>query len=88
MEVQFQLFDVHGEKITVRAMFELLPVRRPILSVSRLVDKGFAVVLGNDLENKMSKNGRVIDLHTNPLMLRECHTGLSIYHSELGVHNA
>ena len=56
--MKFQLFDVHGERITVRTMFELLPVRRPIVSVSRLVDKGFAVVMGNDQGNKLSNNGR------------------------------
>ena len=48
MEVKFRLVGVLGEKITVTAMFELIPVRRPILSVSRLDDKGFAVVTGND----------------------------------------
>ena len=39
LEVTFQLFDVHGVAITVKATLELLPVRRPILSGSRLVDK-------------------------------------------------
>ena len=63
LEVTFQLIDVHGVAITVKAVFELLPVRRPILSVSRLVDKGFAVVMGNDLGNTLGKNGRVIHLH-------------------------
>ena len=41
LEVKFQLVDVHGEKITVKATFELLPLRRPILSVSRLAEKGW-----------------------------------------------
>ena len=45
LNVSFQLVDVHGVEINVRATFELLPVRRPILSVSRLVEKGFAVVM-------------------------------------------
>ena len=63
MEVEFQLVAVHGEKITAKAMFELLPVRRPILSVSRLVEQRFAVFMGNDLGNKMSKNGREIHFH-------------------------
>ena len=63
LEVTFQLIDEHGVAITVKAVFELLPVRRPILSVSRLVDKGFAVVMGNDLGNTLGKNGRVIHLH-------------------------
>ena len=46
LEVTFQSVDVHGVAITVKAMFELLPVRRPFLSVRRLVDEGFAVVMG------------------------------------------
>ena len=45
LEVKPQLVDVHGEAITVKTVFELLHVRRPILSVGRLVDKGFAVVM-------------------------------------------
>ena len=61
-KVEFQQVAVHGEKITLKAMFELLLVRRPILSVSRLVEKRFVVVMGNDLGNKMSKNGREIHL--------------------------
>ena len=63
LKVKFRLVDVPGETINVKVMFELLPVRRPILSVSRLVDKGFAVVMGNDQGNKLSKNGREIHLH-------------------------
>ena len=45
LEVKCQLVDGHGEAITVKTVFELLPVRRPIVSVSRLVDKWFAVVM-------------------------------------------
>ena len=63
LEVTFQLIDEHGVEITVKAVFELLPVRRPILSASRPADKGFAVVMGNDLGNTLGKNGRVIHLH-------------------------
>ena len=44
-------------------MFELLPVRRPILSASRLVEKGFVVATGNERGHKMCKNGREIPLH-------------------------
>ena len=33
------------------------------LSVSRLVEKGFAVVMGNEQGNTLSKDGRVIHLH-------------------------
>ena len=35
LDVSFQLVDVHCVGIKVRATFGLLPVRRPILSVSR-----------------------------------------------------
>ena len=58
LEVNIQLVAVHGEAITVKAVFELLPAHRPILSVGHLVDKGFAVVMGNDQGNKLSENGR------------------------------
>ena len=58
----FQLVDVHGVAITVKAMYELLPVRRPILIVSRFVDRGFAVLMGNEQGNTLGKDGRVIHL--------------------------
>ena len=45
--------------LDVRATLELLLVRRPILSVNRLVEKRLAVVMGNTL----SKDGRVRHLH-------------------------
>ena len=54
---------MHGEQITAKAMFELLPVRRPILSVTRHVGKGFVVVMGNERGHKLCKNGREIPLH-------------------------
>ena len=63
LDVSFQLVDVHGVEINVRATFELLPVRRPILSVSRLVEKGLAVVMGKEQGNTLRKDGRVIHLH-------------------------
>ena len=53
--------DVHGVGINLRA--KLLPVRRSILSVSRLVEKGFAVVMGKKQGNTLCKDGRVIHLH-------------------------
>ena len=59
----FQLFDVHGVAITVKATLELLLVRRPILSGSRLVDKRVAVAMGNEQGNTLGKDGRVIHLH-------------------------
>ena len=38
-------------------------VRGPIMSVSRLVEKGFAVVMGQEQGNTLCKDGRVIHLH-------------------------
>ena len=63
LEVKFHLINVHGEKITVKAMFELLAVRRPILSVDRLVGKGFVVATGKEGGHKVHKDGREIHLH-------------------------
>ena len=63
LDVSFQLLDVHGVGSNVRATFDLLPVRRPILSVSRLVEKGFADVMGREQANTLCKDGRVIHLH-------------------------
>ena len=63
LDVPFQLVDVHRVKINVRATFELLPVRRPILSVSRHVEKWFAVVMGMEQGNTLCKDGRMIHLH-------------------------
>ena len=37
LKAKSQLIDVHGEKVTVKAMFELVSMRCPILSVDRLV---------------------------------------------------
>ena len=59
LDVSFQLLDVHGVDINVRATLELLLVRRPILSVNRLVEKKLAVAMGNTL----STDGRVRHLH-------------------------
>ena len=61
LDVSFQFVDV-GVEVNVRASFELLPFRRPILSVCRLVEKGFAVV-GKEQANTLCKDGRVIRLH-------------------------
>ena len=62
LEVSFHLLDGMVWKSHVRAAFDLLPVRRPILSVS-LSEKWFAVVMGNEQGNTLSKDGRVIHLH-------------------------
>ena len=44
-------------------MFELLAVRRPILSADRLVGKGFIVVMGKEGGHKVHKDGREMYLH-------------------------
>ena len=38
-------------------------MRRPILSVTRLVEKGFVVVMGKERGHNLCKNGREISLH-------------------------
>ena len=63
---------MHGVEINVKAMFKLLPVRRPILSVSRLVEKGFAVVMGKEQGNTVCKDGKVIHLHKSTGVPRPC----------------
>ena len=77
LEVTFQSVDVHGVAITVKAMFELLPVRRPLLSVSRLVFEGFADVMGNEKGNTLGKDGKVIHLHKSNGVYHVCATALS-----------
>ena len=47
----------------MKAMFKLLVVRRPILSVNRLVGKGFVVAMGKEDGHKVHKDGREIHLH-------------------------
>ena len=64
LDVSFQLVDVHGVEIHVRATFELLLVRRPFMGVSRLLEKkGFAAVMGQEQGNTLCKDARVIHLH-------------------------
>ena len=77
MDVSFKLVDVHGVAINARATFELLPVRRPILSVSRLVEKGFAVVMGKEQGNTLCKDGRVIHPHKSNSVYHVRATALS-----------
>ena len=50
-----QLVEVHGEKVTVIAMFELVSTRCPILSVGRLVGKEVVVVMENERRYKSYK---------------------------------
>ena len=52
-----------GEKVTVKAMFELLSMRCPILSVDRLVRKEVVVVMENERRCKSYKKNREIPLH-------------------------
>ena len=61
--MKFHSINVHGEKIIVKAMLELLAVRRPILSVNRIVGKGFVVAMGKEGGHKVHKDGREIHLH-------------------------
>ena len=80
LDVSCQLLDGHGVVINVRATFELLLVRRPILSVSRLVEKGFAVVMGEEAGKHVEK-GRESDTSAQiqwcvprpSLVKRPCH---------------
>ena len=61
--MKFHVVNVHGEKITVKAMCELLAVRRPILSANRLVGRGFLVAMGKEGGHKVHKDGREVHLH-------------------------
>ena len=62
LNAKCQLVEVHGEKITVRTMFELVSMKCPILSVGRLVGKEVVVVMENERRYKSYKN-REIPLH-------------------------
>ena len=63
LKAKSQLVDVHGEKITVKAMFELVTMRCPILSVGRPVGKEVIVVMENERRYKSYKMNREILLH-------------------------
>ena len=58
-----QLVEVPGEKVTVKAMFELVSMRCPILSVESLVRKEVDVVMENERRYKSYKKNREIPLH-------------------------
>ena len=45
LKTKSQLVDVHGEKITVKTMFEMVTLRCPILSARRPVGKEVVVVM-------------------------------------------
>ena len=63
LKVTSQLVEVPGEKVTVEAMFELVSMRCPILSVDRLVGKEVVVVMENERRYKSYKKDREIRLH-------------------------
>ena len=60
LKAKSQLVEVHGEKVTVKAMFELVSMRCPILSVDRLVGKEVVVVMENERRYKSYKKNRDI----------------------------
>ena len=48
LKAKSQMIELHGEKVTVKATFELVSMRCPILSVGRLVGKEVVVVMENE----------------------------------------
>ena len=62
LKAKSQLVEVHGEKVTVKAMFELVRMRCPILSVGRLVGKEVVVVMESERRYKSYKKNREIHL--------------------------
>ena len=63
LKLKSQLVVVHGEKITVKAMFELVTMRCPILSVGRPVGKEVIVVMENERRYKSYTKNSEILLH-------------------------
>ena len=63
LEVKSQRIDVHGEKITVTTRFRLILVRRPIMSVCRLVGKEVVVIMKSECRYMSYKKDREIRLH-------------------------
>ena len=60
LKAKSQLVDVPEEKVTVKAMFELVSRRCPILSVDRLLRKVVVVVMENERRYKSHKKNREI----------------------------
>ena len=58
LKAKSQLVEVPGEKVTVKAMFELVSMRCPILSVDRLVGKEVVVVKENERRYMSHKKNR------------------------------
>ena len=63
LKAKSQLVEVPREKVTVKAMFELVSMRCPILSVDRLVGKEVVVVMEDERKYKSYKKNREIPLH-------------------------
>ena len=63
LKAKSQLVEVPGEQVTVKAMFELVSMRRPIMSVDRLMRKEVVVVMENERRCKSYKKNREIPLH-------------------------
>ena len=63
LKAKSQLVEVPGEEVTVKAMFELVSMRCPILSVDRLVGKEVVVVMENERRCMSHKKNREISLH-------------------------
>ena len=64
LKAKSQLVEVLGEKVTVKAMFELMSMRCPILSVDRLVRKEVVVVMENERRYRSYKKNREIPTST------------------------
>ena len=60
LKAKSQLVEVHGEKVTVKAMLELVSMRCPMLSVGRPVGKEVVVVMENERRYKSYKENREI----------------------------
>ena len=58
LKAKCQMVEVPVEKVAVKAMFELVSVRCPILSVDRLVRKEVVVVMENERRYKSYKKNR------------------------------
>ena len=58
LKAKCQMVEVPVEKVAVKAMFELVSMRCPILSVDRLVRKEVVVVMENERRYKSYKKNR------------------------------
>ena len=58
LKVKSKSVEVHGEKVTVKAMFELVSVRCLILSIDRCVGKEVVDVMEHERRYKSYKKNR------------------------------